>query len=172
MEVGKAYLVQVLVDPVSSRIIASTRIARALDLTPHAFKPGDEVDLVIFGKSDLGYKAIVNGTHSGLLYAEGVFQPLQPGEKTKGYIAAIRDDGKIDLTLHPPGRARVENLEDRILAELKARGGYWAIGDHSSAAEIHDELGVSKRTFKQTLGALLKKRYITIEDRGIRLPSD
>jgi predicted RNA-binding protein (virulence factor B family) len=104
-----------------------------------------------------------------LLFTEGVFQPLQPGEKTKGYIAAIREDGKIDLTLHPPGRAKVTGLEDRILAELQARGGYWAIGDHSSAAEIHDELGVSKRTFKQTLGALLKKRQIQIEDRGIRL---
>ena len=169
MEVGKTYLVHVQVDPVSGRIIATTRIARALDRTPHSFKPGDAVDLIIFGKSDLGYKAIVNGTHSGLLYAENVFQPLQPGEKTKGYITAVRPDGKIDLTLHPPGRAKVANLEDTILAELRARGGYWAIGDHNSAAEIHDELGVSKRTFKQTLGALLKKRAIQIEDRGIRL---
>lgn len=168
MEPGKSYLVHVHVDEVSGRILASTRIARQLDRTPHSFKPGDEVDLIIFGKTALGYKAIINSSHSGLLFTEGVFQPLQPGEKTKGYIAAIRPDGKIDLTLHAPGRARVVSLEDRILAELGARGGFWAIGDHSSAAEIHDELGVSKRTFKQSLGALLKKRRIMIEDRGIR----
>ncbi len=169
MEPGKTYLVHVHVDPVSGRIIASARLSRHLDLTPHAFRTGDEVDLIVFGKTELGYKAIVNGSHSGLLFAEGVFQALQAGEKTKGYIAGIREDGKIDLTLHAPGRARVTELEDRILAELGARGGFWAIGDHSSAAEIHEELGVSKRTFKQSLGALLKKRTIQIEDRGIRL---
>ena len=169
MEVGKNYLVHVYLDEVSGRIIASTRLTRHLDLSPHSFKPGDPVELVFFAKTELGYKAIVNGSHSGLLFSEGVFQPLQPGERTQGYIAAIREDGKIDLTLHSPGRSRVMGLEERILAELEARGGFWAIGDHSSAAEIHDELGVSKRTFKQAIGALLKKRQIQIEDRGIRL---
>ena len=169
MEAGKLYLVHVHLDEVSGRIIASTRIARHLDRVPHAFKPGDAVDLVIFGKSALGYKAIINGTHSGLLFTEGVFQALQSGEHTQGYIAAIREDGKIDLSLHAPGRAKVVGLEDRILAELEARGGFWALGDHSSAAEIHEELGVSKRTFKQTVGALLKKRRLQIDGRGMRL---
>lgn len=172
MQPGRSYLVFVKLDEVSGRIVGSTRISRHLDRTPHAFRPGEEVDLVIFGKTALGYKAIVNGTHSGLLFGDGVFQDLQPGEKTRGYIAAVRPDGKLDLSLHPPGRARVESLEDRILAELAARGGFWALGDHSPAAEIHDELGVSKRTFKQTLGALLKKHRITIENHGIRLRSD
>lgn len=168
LEIGKSYLVHVQLDELTGRIIASARIARQLDRVPHGFKPGEEVSLVIFGKSALGYKAIINGTHSGLLFAEGVFQALQPGEHIQGYIFAIREDGKIDLSLHAPGRGKVVGLEDRILAELAARGGFWAIGDHSSAAEIHDELGVSKRTFKQALGALLKKRAVIIEDRGIR----
>ena len=172
MQPGKSYLVFVKVDDVSGRIIGSTRISRHLDRTPHAFRPGEEVDLVIFGKTAMGYKAIVNGSHSGLLFAEGVFQELQPGEKTRGFIAGVRPDGKLDLSLHPTGRARVESLEDRVLAELAARGGFWAIGDHSPADEIHDELGVSKRTFKQTLGALLKKGRITIGERGIRLRTD
>ena len=169
MEEGKTYLVHVHVDEVSGRIIASARIARQLDRTPHAYQPGDEVDLIIFGKTELGYKAIINNAHSGLLFADGVFQELRPGEQMKGYISTVRPDGKIDLTLHAPGRAKVLGLEERILAELQARGGFWSIGDHSSAAEIHDELGVSKRTFKQAIGALWKKRRILIEDRGIRL---
>lgn len=169
MEPGKTYLVRVHLDEVSGRIIASTRLTRFIDKTPHHFKPGDEVDLVIFAKTELGYKAIVNNAHSGLLFAEGVYQELQPGEKTKGYIATVRPDGKIDLTLHAAGRAKVTGLEERVLAELEARGGFWAIGDHSSAAEIHEELGVSKRTFKQAIGGLFKKGRITIEDRGIRL---
>lgn len=169
MEVGKSYLVHVHVDDVSGRIVASARLDRYLDQETHFHKPGDAVDLIIFGKTDLGYKAIINHRHSGLLFKDAVFQPLQHAEQVKGYIAAVRPDGKIDLTLHAPGRARVEDLESRVLAELQARGGFWALGDHSSAEEIHEELGVSKRTYKQTLGALLKKGFIGIEkDRGIR----
>ena len=169
MEVGKSYFVHVRVDPVSGRIIASSRIDRQLDRTPHRYQPGDEVDLIIYGKTALGYQAIVNLAHSGLLFSEGVFQPLQTGERVRGYVAKVREDGKIDLTLHAPGRARVVGLEERILKELQARGGFWALGDHSSAAEIHDELGVSKRTFKQAVGALFKKRLIETGERGIRL---
>ncbi len=168
MEVGKNYIVHVHLDEATGRIVASTRLARHIDQGPHDFKPGQEVELFAYGKTDLGYKAIVNGTHSGLIFANEVFQPLQPGEALKGYIAAVREDGKIDLTLHPPGRARVDDLETRILAEIAARGGFWSLGDHSSAAEINEELGVSKRTFKQAVGALLKKGSIRIEPKGLR----
>lgn len=168
MEVGKNYIVHVHIDEQTGRLIATTRIARHMDQTPHAFYPGQAVDLIIFGKTALGYKAIVNGAHSGLIFANDVFQDLQPGESLKGYIAAVRSDGKIDLSLHAPGRNRVDDLEGRILAEIDARGGFWSIGDHSSAAEINEELGVSKRTFKQATGALLRKRVILIENNGLR----
>ncbi len=169
MDVGKNYIVHVHIDEQCGRIIASTRIARHMDLAPHDFRPGQAVDLIVFGKTDLGYKAIVNGSHSGLIFANDVFQPLQPGEALQGYIADVRSDGKIDLSLHAPGRAKIDDLEGQILAELTARGGFWSIGDHSSAEEINEELGVSKRAFKQATGALLKKRQITIEKNGIRL---
>lgn len=168
MRPGSTYLVYVYVDEVSGRIAASTRISRFLDRTRHRYLAGDKVQLIVFGKSDLGYNCIVNGSHSGLLYHREAFQPPRPGERLDGYIADVRPDGKLDLTLQAPGRGRVADLETRILAELAARGGYWAIGDHSSAAEIHEELGVSKRTFKQTLGALFKKGRIVIGPDGIR----
>jgi len=169
LQPGKSYLVHVHVDEMSGRVIGSMRIERHLDHAPHPYKVGDKVELMVFAKTPLGYKAIINGKHGGLLFSEGVFQPLRPGEKTSGWVARVRDDGKLDLSLHPPGRARVESLEERILAELRARGGFWSVGDHSSAAEIHEELGVSKRGFKQAVGALFKKRLISIEERGIRL---
>lgn len=169
MELKKFYVVYVQIDEHTDRIVATTRLSRHLDQTPVSYQIGQLVDLIIFGKTALGYKAIINGAHSGLLFADGVYQPLQLGESVQGYISALREDGKVDLTLHPPGRARVENLESRILAELEARGGFWAIGDHSSAEQIHDELGVSKRTFKQTLGAMLKKRSVSQTAKGIRL---
>ena len=169
LEVGNFYLVYVRVDEASGRIVATTRLGRHLDLTPPPWREGDAVDLILYGKTPLGYKAIINGSHSGLLFANEVFQKMQPGERVTGYIAARRADGKIDLTLQPPGRARVDDLESQILAEVAARGGFWALGDHSPAAEIHRELGVSKRTFKQATGALLRKRAITLDDKGIRL---
>jgi predicted RNA-binding protein (virulence factor B family) len=168
MEVGKFYVAHVMVDERTGRIVASTRIARHIDLGPHDFRPGQEVELIVFGKTDLGYKAIVNGTHSGLIFASEAFQPLRPGEKLIGYIAGVRADGKIDLSIQPIGRARVDDLEQRILKELAARGGFWAIGDHSPAAEINEELGVSKRTFKQAVGALLKKGLLRVEANGLR----
>jgi len=172
MEVGRFYLVRVLVDEQSGRIIASTRLTRHLDLTPPNFQEGDAVDLIAFAKTPLGYKAIINHTHSGMIFSSDVFQPLQPGESLRGFIAEIRPDGKINLTLHAPGRAKVDDLEGRILRELDARGGFWNIGDHSPAEEIHEELGVSKRIFKQAVGALLKKNRIIIEAKGIRQVSD
>jgi predicted RNA-binding protein (virulence factor B family) len=169
MDVGKHYIVFVFVDPHSGRLIATTRIARHMDQTPPDFRLEQEVDLIIFGKTDLGYKAIIDGTHSGLVFANEVFQDLKPGEALKGYITAIRPDGKINVSLQAAGRAKVDGVEGQILAELEARGGFWPLGDHSPAAEIHEELGVSKRTFKQATGALFKKGKITIENNGIRL---
>lgn len=169
MEVGKKYLVKVLVDEESRRIVATTRIARHIDLTPADFEPGQEVELTVYGKTPMGYKAIVNNTHTGLIFANEVFQELAQGEKLKGWITALRADGKIDLSLQPPGRERVDDLEKQIMGELVARGGFWALTDKSPAKEIYEELGVSKRTFKQTLGALLKKRLVTQTDTGIRL---
>lgn len=168
MKPGASYLVHVHVDDVSGRIVASSRVARFLDRIRHRYAAGDKVQLVAYGKTELGYNCIVNSAHSGLLYHRDAFQPLRPGEQLDGFIAAVRPDGKLDLTLQAPGRQRVTDLEERIVAELNARGGFWAIGDHSSAAEIHDELGVSKRTFKQTLGALLKQGRIRIGPDGIR----
>lgn len=172
MQPGHYYLVFLRVDEASERIIATTRLTRHMDLGPHDFRPGQQVDLIPFAKTELGYKAIVNGTHSGLLFASEVYQDLKPGEQLKGYIAAIRPDGKIDLTLHAPGRGKVGDIESQILAELAARGGFWALCDHSSADEIKEELGVSKRTFKQALGSLLKKGKILIEPKGTRLADE
>jgi predicted RNA-binding protein (virulence factor B family) len=169
MEVGKKYLVKVLVDEESRRIVATTRIARHIDQCEADFFPGQEVELTVYGKTPMGYKAIVNNTHTGMIYANEVFQELAQGEKLKGWIACMRSDGKIDLTLQPPGRERIDDLEKEIMGELVARGGFWAITDKTPAEEIYAELGVSKRTFKQTLGTLLRKHLVTQTETGIRL---
>lgn len=169
LEVGKSYVVHVHVDEESGRIVASRRLSRYLDKWPKFYQQGDEVDLLVYGRTELGYKAIVNGRHTGVLYENEVFRRLRAGEKTRGYIANLREDGKIDLSLYAPGRQGVTKLEARILDELESRGGSWDLCDNSPAEEIHRALGVSKRVFKQATGALFRKKKILISDDGIRL---
>lgn len=169
MIAGRQYLVYVYVDPVSDRVLASSRITRWLNKTPQRYKINQKVELLIFGQTDLGYNAIVDGAHAGLLFASDVHQELRIGDRVPGYIRAVKDDGKLDLSLQAHRGERVGNLEQEILAELKARGGFWPIGDHSPPEQVRDELGVSKRTFKQAIGALLKKNRIRQDGRGIRL---
>jgi len=169
VEVGRSYVVHVHVDEESGRIVASRRLNRYLNKSPATFEEGQEVELMLFGKTDLGYKAIIDGTHSGVLFGNEVFRKLRAGERTKGYIAQVREDGKIDLSLYPPGRTRIDELELRIEEELKSRGGFWSLCDASPAEEIHAALGVSKKAFKQATGALFKKRKISIGKDGIRV---
>jgi len=168
LEVGKSYVVYVYVDLESDRIVASSRINRQLSKDYPRYLIGQEVDLILYGKTDLGYKAIIDGEHTGVLFENEVFRRLRAGEKTKGYIKQVRDDGKIDLTLDPPGRKRIDSLEERIEAELERRGGHWELCDKSSPEAIKSALGVSKKAFKQATGALFRKRKITISKDGIR----
>lgn len=169
LEIGRSYVVRCYVDEETGRIVASRRLPRYLDQAPAPYREGDAVDLLLYGKTALGYKAIVNGQHTGLLFANQVFRRLRAGERTKGYVVSVRDDGKLDLSLEPPGRERISELETRILEEIRSRGGWWALSDDAPAAEIHAALGVSKRAFKEASGALFRKRVIRIEPDGMRL---
>ena len=172
METGKSYIVRVLLDEATNRVIATARLARHLDHTRHNWIPGDAVNLMIYGKTDLGYKAVIEGTHSGLLFANQVFQELKPGQQLQGFIGEVRGDGKIDLTLQAAAHQRVGDFQQDLLGELIARGGTLPYSDQSPPAEIREAFGVSKRTFKQAVGSLLKQRKITLTDTGISLATD
>jgi predicted RNA-binding protein (virulence factor B family) len=169
MEVGKSYVVHVHIDPESDRVVASRRLNRYLNQEPPKYAEGEEVELLLFGKTDLGYKAIINGQHSGVLFENEVHRRLRAGESTKGYIVQVRGDGKIDLSLYPPGRARIDDLESRIEEELIKRDGKWELCDSSSPEQINKALGVSKKAFKQATGALFRRRRIEISKDGIKL---
>jgi predicted RNA-binding protein (virulence factor B family) len=169
LEIGKSYVVFCFMDEETGRIVATRRLSRHLDKTPPPYREGDQVDLLLYGKTDLGYKAIINGRHTGLLFANEVFRRLRAGERLPGYISQVRPDGKIDLRLEPIGRERITSLESRILQELEARGGTWDLHDDSPAEEINRALGVSKRAFKQATGALFRQRKIMIEKDCLRL---
>jgi len=171
MEIGKSYIVRIYVDKKTNRIAATTRLDRYLDNDPGNFHAGQEVELLICNQTDIGYKAIINGTHWGVLYSNEVFQPLKSGQKTKGYIKKIRDDYKIDLSLHKPGYKRVDDITETILTVLKEQGGFISVTDKSTPETIYKLFGVSKKTYKKAIGAIYRKKLITIENNGIKLIS-
>ena len=134
MQVNKSYIVYVYIDKATQRIAASCKLEKFLNQTPHSFEAGQEVELLIFKPTDIGYKAIINGTHSGILYKNEVFQPLRTGSKVKGFIKKIREDGKIDLSLQKVGYKHVVNgVAEKILKKLQQEGGFIAITDKSPA---------------------------------------
>ena len=168
MEVGKSYLVKVFLDD-KNRIAATTKIDRFISDESVEFEDGQKVSLIIAEKTELGFKAIVNNTHWGLLYQNELFQPLRKGQKLDGYIKKIRDDQKIDLSLHHPGYGKVVSLTDNILIKLKENDGVLMLSDKSPPEAIYAAFGVSKKVFKQAIGALYKKKLITLDKNGIRL---
>jgi predicted RNA-binding protein (virulence factor B family) len=169
MTEGRSYLVYIYVDEETHRIVASAKLNKFLDKSLPDYTVGQEVDLVIESETDLGYKAIVNNLHWGILYENEVFEQLAKGLKIKGYIKKIRPDNKIDLSLHPLGYEKVDPLTQMILDEMKKMGGFIAVSDKSDAEEVYRVFGISKKSFKQAIGALYKKRLITITPDGIRL---
>ncbi len=169
IEVGKKYIVHVYLDSETQRIVASSKIDRFLDNIPPNFKPDEEVDLFIVNRSDLGYKAIINNTHSGIIYENEVFQTIRQGERFKGYIRKVREDHKIDLYLLKKGAEQRDELSAKILNHLKYNDGFMSITDKSDPQIIYKQFEVSKKVFKIAIGSLYKQRLIVIEDIGIRL---
>jgi len=169
MEEGKKYLVYVYVDTNTKRIAASSKIEQYLDNIPVDYDLDEEVDLIIVNETDLGYNAIIDNSHFGILYKNEVFQPLNPGDKVPGYIKKIRTDGKIDLRLDKIGYEKITSFVDRIIVELQKNKGFLPLTDKSSPEEIYKTFKISKKNFKAAIGALYKKRFITLEENGIRL---
>jgi len=166
---GEWRTVRVYQDVRTLRLVASTKLDKFLDKTPPAYEIGGEVELYIFERTDLGFNAIVNNAHWGLLLDNEVYKPLTGGEKVTGYIKYIHEDGKIDLSLQKPGYEKVVDISEELLKMLKAQGGFLPLTDKSSPKLIHSLLGVSKKTFKKAIGGLYRKRLIAIEAGGIRL---
>jgi uncharacterized protein len=169
LEVGKSYLVKVFLDE-KNRIAATTKIDRFITDEAVDFTVGQKVSLLITDKTELGVKAIINNTHWGMLYGNELFQPLRKGQKLEGYIKQIREDHKIDLSLQQPGYGKVLSLTDNILLKLKENGGTLMLSDKSPPEAIYAVFGVSKKVFKQAIGALYKKQLITLDKTaGIKL---
>jgi predicted RNA-binding protein (virulence factor B family) len=162
-------MVKIYIDKASKRIAASAKIDSFLDNLPPDYQEGQEVDLMICDETELGYKAIVNNMHWGMLYKNEVFQQLEKGWKIKGYIKKIREDEKIDLSLFKPGYGKVDAISEKILKYLGNNKGYMAITDKSSPELIYSLFGISKKAYKMAIGGLYKKGLVILESEGVKL---
>jgi predicted RNA-binding protein (virulence factor B family) len=169
MQKGYSYTVYLYVDHATDRIAASSRLEKWLSLEADGFKPRQPVKLLIYGKSDLGFKAVVDGSHLGQLYANEVFRPLHYGERVDGYIKQIRADGRIDLSLQLPSQLERDRLGEAIIEHLRQNEGVSTLTDKSPPDEIYRVFGVSKANYKKALGRLYKQQRILIEKQQITL---
>lgn len=163
------YIVYIKLDEESYRIMATAKVERYFAPQPPSYLPGDDVDLIVWQKTDLGFKVIIDNCYPGLVYENQVFRPLHTGDRLRGYISRMRPDGKIDVMLQPTGRQQTEEFANTLLNYLHDNGGHCNLGDKSPAELIADTFKVSKKTFKKAVGDLYRRKLITIADDGITL---
>jgi predicted RNA-binding protein (virulence factor B family) len=169
LQVGDYCVVYLYLDKRTRRLTATARLDRYLDQTPAPYQAGQEVDLLVAERTDLGFKAIINGKHWGLIHKNELFKFVRSGMREKGYIKEMRDDGKISLSLQPIGREAATGLAEQILERLREQGGVLALSDKSPPEVITEQFRVSKGNFKKAIGGLYKEGRISIHDDRIEL---
>lgn len=169
MQVGRSYVIHTHLDEESYRIVASAKVDRYLSKEMPSYQPGDEVNILIWQKTDLGFKAIIENQFSGLLYDGEIFQPLRTGNMLKAFVKQVREDGKIDLMLQKPGFEKIDDFSKVLLDYIREHDGRIALTDKSPAEDIYDTFSVSKKTFKKAVGDLYRKRLIVLNEDEILL---
>lgn len=167
---GNSYVVHVHLDEDSYRIVASAKVEKYLSKEMPEYNPGDEVDIMVWQKTDLGFKVIVDNKFGGMIFKNEIFTDVRTGMRMTAYIKRVRPDGKIDLELQKGGVKKVEDFADTLLEYIRSNGGSTPLNDKTDADVIYNTFGVSKKTFKKAVGDLYKKRLIVLEgEQGIRL---
>jgi len=169
LEKGDSCIAYIYLDEMTDRIAASTKIDKFLLERGKRFSVNSEVSLLIAEKTDLGFKAIINNSHWGIIYHDEIFKPIKIGQKIQGYIKKIRDDGKIDLILEKDGYGRIGGMAGNILSILEKSDGFLPFNDKSSPESIKAKFKMSKKSFKKAIGSLYKMKKIKISPKGITL---
>jgi predicted RNA-binding protein (virulence factor B family) len=172
LEKERFYVVYITVDDVSGRLIGSTRVENFLSNEGHTLEGGQEVEIMLYHESDLGFSCIINGKHQGLIYHNDIYQDLFIGEELHAYIKTVRDDGLIDVSLQKSGFKNVLSATETILAYLEEHGGELDLHDKSSPQEISEKFNMSKATFKKSIGILYRQRKVLIKPDGVTLVKD
>lgn len=168
MQKGQSYIVHLHVDEDSYRIMASAKVEHFLDKDMPPYQPGEEVQALVWKKTDLGYKVIVDNRFAGLIYDNELFRPLYVGDRMPVYVKQVRPDGKLDVALQKPGQEAVADFSEVLLNHLRLNGGRTSLCDKSPAEEIYAVFGVSKKVFKKAVGDLYKRRLIEVSDTGLK----
>lgn len=169
MEIGDSYIVYIHIDEDSYRIVATAKIDKYIESFTHSVPQGTLCSLLVWQKTDLGFKVIVDNRYQGLVYRDQIFRHVQTGDRMDGYIEKVRPDGKLDISLQPAGRRQTKDFAATLLQWLEGHGGFAPFGDKSSPDDIKRTFQVSKKVFKKAVGDLYKRRLITIADDGLRL---
>ncbi|NLU92751.1 S1 RNA-binding domain-containing protein [Chitinophaga sp. Ak27] len=168
---GQEYLVKIYIDELTGRLAATEKIDRFLSNENLTVKEKDLVNLVAYRRTDIGYVMIINNQHTGILHHSDIFRPIEIGDKMTGFIRQIKDD-KIDVILGKPGFSKVEDEGEKVLRLLRENDGYLPYHDKSTPEEIQDFFGMSKKTFKMTIGNLYKQRKIAFTQTGFKIAED
>ena len=171
LEEGKTYPVKILLDYRTQRMIGVTRLEEFLENGNEGLVEGQQVEVIVWQKTDLGFKVIIDQKYQGLVYANEVFEALSIGDIKAAYIKKLRPDGKIDVALQRQGYLAARDMSSAVLQKIKDSGGILELGDKSSPEDIKAELGMSKKNFKKILGGLYKAGEIEIYDYEVRLKS-
>ncbi len=170
MELNRWYIVFLALDKKTDRLYASNKVEKFLQNETISIKEGEEVDLVILQKTDLGFSAIINQKHKGLIFDNEVFKDLNVGDRLNGYIKKIREDNKIDISIQPIGYKNFNDANNALIYKaLEGNNGYLPITDRNTPEEIYAQFGISKKAFKRSIGALYKQKKIEIQPEGIKL---
>jgi len=170
LEEGRWYIVYLDLDRKTDRLYASNRIERFLQNDVISVKEGEEVDLLIWQKTDIGYNVIINNIHKGLIFDNEIFTPLRIGDRLAGFVKKVREDGKIDVAIQASGYRQTNDVNsNRILKQLAENEGFLNFTDKSNPEDIYARFGISKKAFKKSLGALYKQKIISLDKDGIRL---
>ena len=169
MRKGRSYIVRVYLDERSQRVVASAKLDRFLSDTATDLHAGQEVELFVCTWTTLGRKVIINRSHWGLLHSSDIYQPLHRGQRLTGFVKTVREDRKVDVCLHKPGYGKVQDVSAAIMDALEQHGGRIPVTDRSTPECIGQWFGVSKKTYKKALGALYKRRLVTLTDTQVSL---
>ena len=169
LKVGKSYLFAMSLDMDSDRLVCDMRIHRYLDKESSHAKHLKQVDLLVIAKTPLGFKVIANNSYEGLVYENEIFSPLSVGDRLKGYVKKVRDDGKLDISINPIGKNRVDSNSQKVVEVLKQNRGFLLVNYKSDADIIKRHFGMSKKAFKASLTQLLNTNQIELKDEGVAL---
>ena len=166
---GRSYIVYLYEDSVTGRCVATCKLKSFINNDIITVAPRQEVDLLVASESPIGYRVIINNRHWGMLYRNQLFRPIAVGDRTKGYVRKPPEDNRIDVSLQQEGFAQVKDSAEVLLQLVRDNGGFLPLNDDSAPEEVNRLTQTSKKVFKRSLGMLLKRGAVTVDEQGIKI---